>query len=154
MLRRLKKLAAEISEMLDVYYKQVRSMLEMAVAVWEPGLNIAQSKQIERVQKCAFYVILGDNHTTYDNALKQLGGEALSDRRQKLCLNFSKKSEKHTRFSSWFEPTEEREVPLPNTRSDKSELKYKPVTVRTNRYQDSPLPHLTNLLNTYHNKKK
>ena len=154
MLRRLKKLGAEISEILDVYYKQVRCMLEMAVAVWEPGLNIAQSKQIEMVQKCAFYVILGDNHTTYNNALKQLGGEALSDRRQKLCLNFSKKSEKHTRFSSWFEPTEEREVPLPNTRSDKSELKYKPVTVRPNKYQDSPLPHLTNLLNTYHNKKK
>jgi hypothetical protein len=118
-------------------------------------LNIAQSKQIERVQKCAFYVILGDDHTSYVNALKQLGAEALSDRRQKLCLNFSKKSEKHPRLSSWFEPTEEIEVPLPNTRSDKSDLlKYKPVTVRTNRYQDSPLPHLTNLLNTYHNKKK
>ena len=124
------------------------------IPMWEPGLTIGQSKQLERVQKYAFYVILGDNHTSYDNALKQLGGETLSDRRLKLCLNFSRKSEKHTRFSSWFEPTEERELTLPNTRSDKSDLKYKPVTVRTNRYKDSPLPHLTDLFNTYYNKKK
>ena len=154
MLRRLKKLGAEISEMLDVYQKQVRCVLEMAVAVWEPGLTIAQSKQIERVQKCAFYIILGASHTTYGNALKQLGGELLSERRQKLCLKFAKKSEKHTQFSSWFEPTEERELPLPNTRSDKTVLKYKPVTVRTDRYMDSPLPHLTDLLNNYYDKKK
>ena len=45
MLRRLKKLGAEKTEMLDVYYKQVMCVLEMAVAVWEPGLNQAQSKK-------------------------------------------------------------------------------------------------------------
>ena len=66
----------------------------VAVAVWEPGVNLARSKQLERVQKCAFDVILGDDHSTYSNALKQLCSESLSDRRQKLCLNFSKKSEK------------------------------------------------------------
>ena len=37
MIRRLKLLGASIPEILDVYQKQVRSVLEMAVPVWEPG---------------------------------------------------------------------------------------------------------------------
>ena len=38
-LRRLKKLGASKHELLDVYYKQVRSVLELAVPVWQPGLT-------------------------------------------------------------------------------------------------------------------
>ena len=51
MLQRLKGLGANSSELLDVYEKQVRSILEMAVPVWEPGLTKEETKQIERVQK-------------------------------------------------------------------------------------------------------
>ena len=54
MLRRLKSLGASIPEMLDVYQKQVRSVLELAVPVWEPGLTQLESKQIERVQRLRF----------------------------------------------------------------------------------------------------
>jgi hypothetical protein len=154
MLRRLKKLGAEKTEMLDVYLKQVRCVLEMGVAVWEPRLTQEQSKQLERVQKCAFYVIMGNDHSNYDDDVKELCSEKLSDRRYNLCLKFSKKSEKHEKFKNWFKPTDERPQPLPNTRSEKTELKYKPVTVRTERYKESPLPYLTDILNNYYSKKK
>ena len=152
MLRRLKTLGANIEEILDVYFTQVRCVLEMALIVWEPGLNQAQHKQIERVQKCAFYVIMGEQYSNYDNALKALKSETLSERRSKLCLNFAKKSETNHKFKNWFVPDVAVPQPLPNTRSDKTTipLKYKPVTVRTDRYRDSPLPYMTTLLNNHY----
>jgi hypothetical protein len=72
MIRRLKGLGASSEEMLDVFYKQIRCVLEMAVAVWEPGLNKAQRKQLERVQQCAFYIIMGNTFTNYDTAVNSL----------------------------------------------------------------------------------
>ena len=39
MLRRLGYLGASISELLDVYTKQVWPVLELAVPVWQPGLT-------------------------------------------------------------------------------------------------------------------
>ena len=53
MIRRLKSLEATTSEMLDVYEKQVRSILEMAVPVWNANLTQGEEKQLERVQKTA-----------------------------------------------------------------------------------------------------
>ena len=156
MLRRLKGLGASCSEMLDVFQKQIRCVLEMAVVVWEPALTQAQSKQIERVQQCAFYIIMGDTFTNYNHALNYLSSERLSARRSKLCLSFALKCEKNLRYQDWFMVSEVSNAPLPNTRSDKhkSETKYKPVTTRTDRYYDSPIPYLTGLLNDHYSKKK
>ena len=72
MLRRLKGLGASISEMLDVYEKQVRSVLELAVPVWQPALTQHETKQIERVQRCALYIIVGEEYTHCDQALTML----------------------------------------------------------------------------------
>ena len=47
LLRRLKGLGANVSEMIDVYNKQIRSVLEMAVPVWQAGLTMQESIQIE-----------------------------------------------------------------------------------------------------------
>ena len=61
MLRRLKGLGADVLEMVDVYEKQVRSVMEMAVPVWPPALTKQESTQIEMVQRCAFYIIMGED---------------------------------------------------------------------------------------------
>ena len=148
MIRRLKGLGASTFELLDVYQKQVRSVLEMAVPVWQPALTQQESKQIERVQRCALYVILGDDYKSYDLALDSLNCDNLDDRRVKLCDKFAKKALKSPRYQHWFEYNDE---PLPtlNTRSAETRVKnvLKPVQTRTNRYQKSPLPYLTNALN-------
>ena len=70
MLRRLKGLGATTDVVLDVYQKQVRSVLEMAVPVWHPAITQQETKQIERVQKCAFYIIFGKEYISYKNALE------------------------------------------------------------------------------------
>ena len=78
--------------MLDVYFKQIRSVLELAVTVWQPGLTIGEERQIERVQKTTFYVILGDDYQSYESSLKLLGAEPLAKRRESICLNFARKA--------------------------------------------------------------
>ena len=149
MLRRLKSLGANNLELLDVYHKQIRSVMEMAVPVWEPGLSKLESKQIERVQKTAFYVILGDKFTSYDQSLETLSSDTLQDRRSKLCLNFAMKAIKHPKYNTWFSKSEpEPNHPKPNTRAPKAlPTKLKPVPFRTDRFRDSPLPYLTQMLN-------
>ena len=148
MLRRLVNLGATRSEMLDVYQKQVRSVLEMAVPVWQPGLTQLEVKQIERVQRTAFYIILGDKYLSYENARDVLESEELSERRVKLCGNFVGKASKHQQFQNWFV---ENSDPIPNTTRHNKNIernKYQPVKTRTDRYADSPIPYLTNILNT------
>ena len=75
-----------MEELLDVYQKQVRSVLEMAVPVWEPGLTKEESRQIERVQKTACFIIMGDDHTSYLDSLEVLGCQTLKERRGEICL--------------------------------------------------------------------
>ena len=149
MLRRLSTLGANQSEMLDVYCKQVRSILEMAVPVWQAGLTQLEIKQIERVQRTALHIILGENYLHYENALEVLKCKKLSDRRYSLCENFVRKTIKHPRFNNWFCVNSE-PAPIVGTRNSKSKqiLKYLPVKTRTDRFEDSPLPYLTNILNT------
>ena len=46
MLRRLKQLGASVTELIDVYQKQVRSVLELAVPVWQPAITRLEKSQI------------------------------------------------------------------------------------------------------------
>ena len=156
MLKRLNKLGASQSEMIDVYNKQIRCVLELAVAVWTPGLTLAQSDQIERVQKCALHVILGDSYLSYDQAVSKLGAEKLSDRRLKLCLNFARRLEKNGKYSNWFQPAEVTPPPNIETRNSKTfvQSKYTSVPCRTDRYSKSPIPFLTEILNEHYAKQK
>ena len=138
------------SEILDVYFKQVRSVLELAVPVWEPALPIHEVKQIERIQKCALAIILGDQYSNYDQAREQMGIDRLSDRRKTLCEKFVKKAAKSEKFQNWFNQTENVEINCSiTTRRNKNKTVplFRPIPTRTNRYEKSPLPYLTDMLN-------
>ena len=101
-IRRLKKLGASDADLLDIYMKQVRSVLELAVPVWQSGVTQAEKLQIERVQKSVFHIVLGRGYVSYKQALKTLNFESLESRRQKLCLKFAKKAERHSKHTRWF----------------------------------------------------
>ena len=98
-LRRLKKLGARTTDLVDVYIKQVRSLLEFAAVVWHPSLRNKDRVRIERVQKSALCVILVDNYRSYRAALKEVNLESLFSRRNRLSKKFAKKSLKHSKFS-------------------------------------------------------
>ena len=143
MIRRLKQLGATKEELTDVYIKQVRCVLELAVATWSAGLTISQVAQIERVQKTACVVILGAGYTDYEPALLTLNLKNLNVRRQELCSKFAHKSFKSEKYQHWFVPktTDPDQI---QTRSDKTGLVQVPT--RTKRFNKSPLPYLTSLL--------
>ena len=90
-LRRLRPLGASTSELLDVYQKQVRCLVEYAAPVWTGGLTCEEVNQIERVQKTAFSIILGPSYRGYNEALETLDMETLETRRKAINLKFVKK---------------------------------------------------------------
>ena len=151
MLRNLKKLGAAKSDLTDVYYKQCRSVLELAVPAWAPGLTQTEANQLERIQKTACAIILGPKYVSYKSALKILDMQTLESRRQTICLSFGKKALKSDKFQNWFS-VENDSGPVIKTRNFKPKPKLKPVKTRTKRYANSPIPYLTNLLNHHFEK--
>ena len=124
-----------------MYEKQVRCILEYAVPVWHPALTGKDRLRIERVQKSALNIILGDKYKSYRSALKLCKMETLFMRRQSLCGKFAKKSKETPKFSTWFKPNQKKT----NSRSTKTQ--FCNVRARTERYKRSPISFMTELLN-------
>ena len=59
---------------------------------------------MERIQKGALHIILGDKYESYRNALNLTSLESLDDRRDNLCIKFAKKTERNPKFKKWFKP--------------------------------------------------
>ena len=146
MLRRLCHLGASTNSLKEVYTKQIRSVLEFGVPVWQGSITQSERVDIERVQKCAVNIILGRKYFGYEDALKTLNLEYLEARRVRLCLNFALKAEKHHKFSKWFQ----KPVKKYNTRNKK---KYIEIHSNHSRYTHSPLGYLTRLLYMHYNTK-
>ena len=147
-LRRLKNLGAQEADLVEVFTKQIRCVLELAVPAWQPSLTKEEKVNLERVQKSACHIILGKAYQSYTNALEYLGLDTLENRRIKLCYNFALKSEKHIKFKSWYKPAKK----YINTRLNSN--KYCDVRANHTRFAKSPLSYLTRILNTHHNKKQ
>ena len=146
-LRRLAALGASNDDLLEIYRTQIRCVLELAVPVWQGSISQDEKADIERVQKSAFHIILGNEYLSYSNALKVLCLETLERRRNQLCLKFAKKCEKHEKFRHWFKINKNDN----NTRSKKA--KYSEVTARLSRFKRSPISFLTTMLNEHYKSK-
>ena len=140
-------MGAHQSDLLDVYIKQIRCVLELAVPAWQGGLSQAEKTDLERIQKTACHIILGQDYVSYTAALAALELETLEFRRNLLSLKFALKSEKHKKFKFWFKFNENKV----NTRQPIS--KYCKVMANHKRFEKSPLSFLTNLLNVHYSKK-
>ena len=144
-IRRLKGLGANRKELVDIYNKQCRSILEFAVPVWNGNITKNEVNDIERVQKVALHIILGNRYENYRNALEMTDLETLETRRAKLCLKFAKKAEKNDKHSKWFRKRQQ-------TATRQHNSKYWNVLARTERLKKSPIPYLTDLLNKHYKK--
>ena len=88
----------DIHQMFDVYTKEIRSIVEMAVPVWHSGLTNQQTSDIESVQKVAMRIILQDQYENYKSACQTLSAQTLSERRTKLCYKFASKNLKSDKY--------------------------------------------------------
>ena len=141
MLKRLLCLGASVPQLVDVYLKQVRSVLELAVPAWHSSLTLTDKLNIERVQKAALQVILGETYLSYSSALEIVNLQILEQRRQQLCRKFGIKALKNSKHNKWFKINQK----ISRTRQKQPFLC--PVVSRTMRFENSPLSYLTKLLN-------
>ena len=129
-------------DLIDVYVKQIRSILEFAAPVWNSSLTASEVADIERVQKVFLHILLGNKYISYKSALSFCCLESLAERRMKLCTKFAKKALQNEKHSHWFVRNNKKV----NTRSKPALLKM--PRYRCERFRRSPIPYLTNLLNS------
>ena len=138
-LRRLKSLGASLATLVEIFKLFLRSAVEMAVPLWSGALTCDEINKIERVQKIAVKIILGNSYRNYDEALERLELDTLEERREHICLKFAKRCTRSETFKHWFPRR-----PRIDTRNEEVFLR---PTVKTKRYLISSIPHLVDLLN-------
>ena len=126
--------------MFDVYSREVRSVLELAVPVWHSGLTRQQAVDIERIQKISFKIMLGERYFGYKSACKIFSAHTLEDRRLTLCKKIAYKILKSD--NCLFE-----KVGTDVNTRQRSDL-VKEYKCNTGHYQKSSLEFLAKLINT------
>ena len=126
--------------MVEIYILFIICMLEYCCVVWHSSITEEESTNIERVQKTALRIILGNTYNDYKSALEITGLDTLRTRRRKLSISFAKKCTRSKVNSDLF-PLKEKSV---NTRPHE---KYFVTPARTERLAKSTIPYLQRLLN-------
>ena len=108
LLRRMKELKLEPTIIIDYYIKEIRSLAEQGVPVWNSGLTKGQINDLEKIQKVALKVILHDDYKSYAQACTFFYLERLSDRRLNLATNFAVKLFLSDRSEQFFTHTKQR----------------------------------------------
>ena len=122
----------------------MQSLLEQSATVWHSSLTKDNINDLERVQKTALKVILGDSYKSYEAALNILDIQTLTERRDQLCLNFAIKSSKHPKTKHMFPLNDANH----NMMTRKPE-KFKVQNAHTDRRKDSALIFMQNMLNEH-----
>ena len=140
-LRRMLKMELDMFQLFDVYTKEIRSILEMAVPVWHSGLTKQQSADIENVQKIALKIILQAKYVAYELACKFFDTDSLENRRSRLCHKYATKNLKsdHSFFT--------KKQVYTNARN-KSDI-VRNFKCNFGRFEKSSLPYLARLLNSH-----
>ena len=106
LLRRLKQVDLEAELICEYYLKEIRSITEFGAVIWNSGLTKGQVKLLEKVQKIALKIILGDKYYNYKHARSVFQLPLLSERRLTLCTNFALKLYKSCRSKEFFSHSE------------------------------------------------
>ena len=101
-LKKLIQFNVPLEELLQIYILYIRSVVEQSAVVWHTSITSGEEKDLERIQKVALRLILGDYYTDYIHALKETGLETLKARRTKLSLKFAIKCVKNDKTTHMF----------------------------------------------------
>ena len=147
-LHKASKFTNNSNDLKKIYMLQVRSKLEKSAVLWHSSLSKKNRNDLERVQKSALRLILGNKYTSYSEALKLLNIETLEDRRKLLCLKFAKNCLKVDKLRKMF--------PKSSTMHGMSKRNLEFYNVNrtlTERYLNSAIPQMQRILNSYQKKK-
>ena len=99
-IRQLKRYGASREDLVDVWVKQGRSLLEYAVPVWGGAITVREEEMIEACQKAALAVIMGEEYRSYDHSLSKTGLSSLKSRRALILNRFSLKTFKNDKYKT------------------------------------------------------
>ena len=141
MLRILKTYRLPFCDLVTIYKGYIRPILDYGVPVFNGNLTQSHILSLERIQKRACRTILGDQYINYDQALEVCSLQTLSDRRKQLCTNFASSLVNNPLCKHW--------LPVNNNvdYSLRRRTKYRQFHCKTNRYRNSSIPYLIDLLN-------
>ena len=145
MLQTLKKFGFTTDELTDVYKGYVRPMMEYADVVWNSSLTKEQVHILEKLQRRACKIILGNTFNSYQEALKICGIETLVDRRLAHCCKFAESLFKCKQTDNIIPPVRKTIYGRELRNSHFISL----LPCRTTRFKNSPIPFYINLLNSY-----
>ena len=148
LIRRMKVLKLEPDLIFDYYIKEIRVLAEQGVAIWNSGITRSQITELEKIQKVALKIILGDLYTSYKTSCDLFKIDTLSTRRLQLCTQFAIKLYKSDRSHNFFKHSNQ----LSKTRAEQ------PLLVEnlcnTERAYNAPHNYLTRLVNQNQSKIK
>ena len=116
--------------------------LEQSATVWHSSLTEENCSDSKRVQKSALKIILGSKYNGYETSLTKLGIEKRSERREQLCLNFTKKCIRNPKLTHKFpqdEKVHQMEIRMPK--------KLNVYHANSERFKHSSIIYAQNLLN-------
>ena len=123
--------------------------MHVTFTVWHSGLTESDTKDIERVQKAAVKIFMGNKYQGYEQALKFLKLDSLKERRIKMALKFAKRSLKLEHFSKMFPLNDSNHL-----MTMRNPEKYVINISRSERHRRSAVPFLQRLLNEDYLKQK
>ena len=145
LVRRLKGLGASTSQLIDALQKQVLSVLWLGAPAWFCMTTEQERRDIDRVAKVGLRITFGELYGGFENALRAAKLRKPTEQLARMTERFAAKNASSSKFSKWFQPAARKTI---NTRSRENSQKYENVPARTARYGQSPIPFLTNILNT------
>ena len=116
-------------------------MAEQGVAIWNSGLTAKQIRDLERIQKVALKIILGDKYDNYLSACKIFDLKTMFQRRLDLSTNFAVKLYKSDRSKQFFTHIK------PNVNSRTGNKLVAEQMSRTKRNFNAPHNYLVRLVN-------
>ena len=148
-LQRLSKFTKNKQDLKKNHILQIRSKLEQSSELWHSSITSKCEDDLERVQKSALKIILGESYVSYDNALKVLKLQSLKERREDLCLKFAKKCLEVPKLKKMFPRSQQN-----HTMGKRSTESFKVKRGLTERMRRSAIPHMQRLLNEDNKKKR
>ena len=140
LLRKACEYTNSTDDLRSIYLMHVRNALEQSCVIWHSNLTEENKTDLERIQKNACRIILGNQYVNYEESLKRLNLPTLSERREKLALRFALNCTENEKTKKLF--------PL-KRRKFRNEEKYKVIFAKTKRLANSTVPYLQKLLNKF-----
>ena len=147
LLKKAASFGASKEDLKDIYVLFIRSILEQSAVVWSSSLTCENKNDLERVQKSALRIILGNEFKNYSSALNRLNLLTLEERREQLCLSFAKKCTKNDKMKHMFPLNEHK-----HSMKTRHKEKYKVYKAKTERLKKSAVIHMQHLLNSENDK--